>query len=362
DAVLHGQLHLRLIPGDTHDLSLFRGRYYLYWSPFPAVLLLPFVALFGVRFSDVMFTLAVAALNVALVALVLRQACRRGLVDLSRLQRGLLILFFAFGTVHITLAPFGRVWFTAQLVGFGCGALAYLATLRLSGGWAFFLTGAAMAGALLTRNHLILLGLWLACYLLYEHRSTPRGRLAAYVLAGVAPVVLAVLLLAVYNLVRFGSALDNGLDYHRMSDFFVEDYRRYGAFSLHYLPANVFYQYLAYPFPVRPNSFMGGSLFLLSPVFFGALIGAVVGRPRWSTWALLATVVAVAIPILLLMGTGWMQWGPRYTLDFTLPLLLLTALGIRRWPIPLLALLVAISIVHYLWGTLIFSTHIPYPL
>jgi hypothetical protein len=37
DAFLHGQLSLRLTPPSTHDLSFFRGQYYLYWPPMPAI-------------------------------------------------------------------------------------------------------------------------------------------------------------------------------------------------------------------------------------------------------------------------------------------------------------------------------------
>ena len=51
------------------------------------------------------------------------------------------------------------------------------------------------------------------------------------------------------------------------------------------------------------------------------------------------------------MGTGWVQFGPRYTLDFTIPLLLLTAVGLRRWPINVITLLLLISILHYILGT-----------
>jgi len=107
DALLHGQVNLRLVPPITHDLIAFDGQYYLYWPPFPAALLLPFVAVFGVDFSDIAFTLGVAALNVALVALVLREACARSLIHLSPRRRALLVLFFALGTVHVTLAPLG---------------------------------------------------------------------------------------------------------------------------------------------------------------------------------------------------------------------------------------------------------------
>src|SRR5262245_16732840 len=36
DALLHGQLYLRLPPRSTHDLSIFEGHLYLYWPPMPA--------------------------------------------------------------------------------------------------------------------------------------------------------------------------------------------------------------------------------------------------------------------------------------------------------------------------------------
>jgi hypothetical protein len=353
DAFVHGQLHLRLVPEVALDLSQFEGRYYLYWPPLPAALLTPFVALFGVGFSDVLFTVAVAAVNVAVVALVLRQACRRGVVDLSPAQRGLLVLVFAFGTVHITLAPYASVWATGQLVGFLMVALGYLAALSLRGPAAFALAGLAFACAMLTRNHLILAGLWPAYYLLRTHRDACWGALARWSLAGALPVVVGLGLFAGYNWLRFGSVFDNGLAYHQMDDRFRAEYERYGAFNVHYLPTNLFYQYLAYPLPPRETTFFGGSLFLLTPVFFAAAWAFGAARERTSALVLLATILLVATPILLLMGTGWTQFGPRYTLDFTVPLLLLTALGLRRWPLWLAALLGAASAAQYLAGTLL---------
>jgi hypothetical protein len=354
DAFLHGQLHLRFLPGSTRDLSYFNGRYYLYWSPFPAVLLMPFVALFGVTFSDKLFTLGIGAVNVALVALLLRHACARRVIRLRRIQRGLLTLFFALGTVHLTLAPYGRVWFTGQLIGFGCVALAYLAALSLNRATAFALTGLALAAAFLTRNHLLLAGLWPASYLVYQHRHTGWRRLLAYVGIGLLPVVCALALHAIYNWLRFGSPFDNGIAYHAMADVFRADYARYGAFDRHYVPINLFYQYVVYPFPWMERSYMGGSLLLLSPVFVAAVGGVAIGRPRWSAWSLLGSILLVATPILLLMGTGWAQFGPRYTLDYTVPLLLLTALGLRGWPAWYLVLLTVLSILQYLGGLLVF--------
>ncbi len=98
DAFLHGQLYLRLMPPTTTDLVYFGGRYFLYWPPLPAILLLPFVAMFGANFSDTLFTLSVGVLNVALVSALLRAANRRGVIDLTTAQRGWLVMFFALGT------------------------------------------------------------------------------------------------------------------------------------------------------------------------------------------------------------------------------------------------------------------------
>jgi hypothetical protein len=357
DAFLHGQLHLRIVPPVTHDLSLYQGRYYLYWPPFPALLMLPFVALFGISFSDTLLNLVIGALNVAMVAILLRQASIHRVIKLSRVRRGLLVLCFALGTVHLTLAPFGRVWNIGQLVGFLCVALSYVAVFRFRGMLAFALAGLALAAALLTRNHLVFAGLWPACYLLYRHRSLGWRRLLANSLIGILPIIAAVFLLGIYNWLRFQNVWDNGLAYHHMAAIFVSDYATYGAFNLHYLPANVFYQYIAYPLPFREMSFFGGSLFLLTPIFAAAGVGIARMRPRWSMWALLGSIFLVAVPILLLMGTGWVQFGPRYTLDFTIPLLLLTAIGLRRWPINRIMLLLLISIMHYLLGTMHFALY-----
>jgi hypothetical protein len=162
----------------------------------------------------------------------------------------------------------------------------------------------------------------------------------------------AIALLGVYNWLRFGNALDNGLEYHNMAEQFAQDYQRYGAFNLHYLPTNLYYQFVTYPFPRRHESLMGGSLLLLSPVFFAAFWAWRKSSNRVSSTMLATTILLVAMPILLLMGTGWVQWGPRYTLDFTVPLLLLTAIGIRRWPIWLVAALTVVSIAHYVVGVL----------
>jgi hypothetical protein len=353
DAFLHGQLHLRLQPEVLHDLVMYKGNIYLYWAPFPAILLMPFVALFGVHMSDVFFVTILGALNVSMLALLLAQLDRKKVLVLDAPRRGLLVLFFALGSVLFPMALNGQVWEMSQLVGSLCVILAYLAAVSFRGGWAFLLTGLAFGGALATRNHLLFTGVWPAYYLLSSHTREDRGRQATNTLLGLMPVILIVAGLAWYNWARFGSPTDMGISYHEMDEVFRADFAKYGYFNLHYLPVNIYYQYIFYPFPWRPESPMGGSLFLLSPVLIGMFWGIARGKPRLPVLFLVLSILITNIPILLLMGTGWSQVGPRYTLDFHVPMIMLCAMGIKRWPLWLAGALVFFSCAQYFYGVII---------
>jgi hypothetical protein len=155
----------------------------------------------------------------------------------------------------------------------------------------------------------------------------------------------------IYNQVRFGSPLETGLTYHNnIYDYFKDYYEQYGMFNLHYVPNNLYYQYIFYPLPIRQDSGLGGSLFLLSPLFFGVFAAFRKPRKKIFVFALLASILITNIPILLFMGTGNLQFGPRYTLDFTVPLLLLTALGIEKWKPGIPFTLAIISFIQYFIG------------
>lgn len=350
DAFLHGQLSLRLLPALTHDLVFFNGQYFLYWPPMPAIMLMPFVLIFGVGFSDVAFTVVLAAVNVALVSVLLRALDKNGIVEITPVRRGILTSFFALGTVHLILAVNGRVWFTAQLIGLSFILLAYLFSVKSQGQTAFLLTGTMLGLALLTRNNLLFVGIWPAYYLLNKYRQAGTKRLIQFSLAGLMPVFLAVGGYLLYNQLRFGNPFELGLDYHQMDPIFESSYLQYGAFNIHYLPTNFYYQYIHYPFPFHEDTTMGGSLFLLSPLLFVIFPALIKGKPRLSILALFLSILITNIPILLLMGTGYVQIGPRYTLDFMAPLLIITAFGMTLFKERTAVLLNLLSIAHYTYG------------
>jgi len=354
DAFLHGHLALRSAPLDTRDLIEYGGKLYLYWPPFPAIAVAPLVALFGIGVSDVLYTAVIGALGVGLMAATLASADRIGLAPLDAPRRALLTLTMACGSVQLILAPAGTVWFTAQLLGWVCVLAAALAAFATRGPWGYFLVGLALAAATGTRNALLFNGLWLAVYLLRRDWAQPlRWRLRATAL-GFAPVVVGLLLLGWYNLARFGSPLDVGLAWHQMDASFADNFARYGVFNIHYLPTNIRYQFLAYTV-FSDERWLGGGIFWMTPLLFGAFGGLWLGRRTPLTWAILASTILIYLPIGLLLGSGYLTFGPRYLLDLMVPLTILTAQGIRRWSWTLLVVLTAIGIATYAYGAVLWQ-------
>lgn len=204
---------------------------------------MPFIAVFGIQFNDVFFTVLIASLNVGLIAKLLRTACHVDFLHLSKQKRAILVFFFAFGTVHFTLAPYGKVWMTGQLVGFTCVLLSYLAAFSLKGNRAWFFTGLTLAGAMLTRNTMVFSGIFPFVYLFSQQKYWKNTRLLHNIASGTIPLIISLVLYLLYNYVRFSNPFNMGVDYHNMSVFFHADYEVYGLFNIHYLPINVYYQY-----------------------------------------------------------------------------------------------------------------------
>ena len=89
---------------------------YVSFPPFPAVLMTPFVAIWGLAFNDVVFTALWAALNPALMFLLLGSLRRRGLSKRSVSDDLWLTAILGVGSVYYYCAVIGQVWFTALIV------------------------------------------------------------------------------------------------------------------------------------------------------------------------------------------------------------------------------------------------------
>lgn len=356
----------RQLTAILHDWVRLDGRYYAYWPPFTTALLLPLVFFFGPGVSDVLVTNVLGALSVAGIYLMLR-ALQPYRPNLNTRVCVALSFAYGLGTCHFYQASFGRVWHQTQISATLFLILAILFALKALGQVRWMLAGAtALSLAFLCRNSLLVAAPAFAFFFWQASaRTTVQSR---YLLWKVGAPCVAILAVAIavqlgFNKARFGDALDFG-DGH-LADAgglprFMDDFHRYGRFSFHYVPRNVWYYFLNPRMgilggPLHPRTGSrsfdpeGNSLFLISP-FMLYLFAFARRRDDLQKVFWVGALPGTAL-LMLFYGTGFYQFGQRYLLD-TMPfLLLLVAGGMRERLTSVAALLIVLSIAVNTWGT-----------
>jgi hypothetical protein len=294
------------------DSAPFGGKSYVYFGPAPALLLLPAVALFGLRVPQQLLSLLATAASFLLLR---KLAKTLGLKSDDALW---LAIAFLFGSIYLSLALLSISAYVAQVVGFAfvLGALAEYFDRRR-----WLLIGGLLALAGVTRYSLYLS---LPFFLLEIAQDKNENKMSA-LLRLAAPIAVSVLFLGLYNQARFGNPLETGYKFNTTFPPGVKEALQYGFFSLRHIPANLYFflfkgpeavqlfdvgYVLKYPF-LRANEW-GMSIVFTSPFFLylllckpqkGHILSCIVGS------------MAGILPALLYAGVGVYQFGYRYALD-----------------------------------------------
>jgi hypothetical protein len=330
DAFLHGSLSVQNPPSELIEVIPFQGGNYLAYGVMPAIVLLPFVAIWGLAVDQGLVLAGMGAINAALMYRLLRR------LECDEWVSAWLTALFAFGTVHFHASILGSTWYFSQICGIFFLLMAIHEVLGRNRG---IITGLLLGAAVLSRNTLLLAAPFFLIIMNVKGVSWLR-------IGGFASGLLICLVAdGWYNFARFGSVVDNG--YHRMPYS-----PPYGMFSWHYLKHNL-YTYLVAPpewirtFPYLRPSLHGMSLFLTTPAFlfiFRALKFNALTAAAWLPVAVIGSLY------LLFYGDGYSQFGVRYSLDYTPFLMILTAIGCgRTMKFPSIPLIV-LSILVNLWG------------
>jgi hypothetical protein len=381
-------------------------KWYSSFPAFPAVVMLPFVALHGYQFNDTSFGVFVAALAVAFFYSLLRLINEQEGLGRTVRENVVLSLVLGFGTLFTYCAIRGEVWFSAEVMGvlFTCLYARNALKARRP-----LLAGLFWSMAVLTRTPLFFTGIFFVAEAIAPGALTRREELQAFMkdyrpglrklgwfTAGAAPLGL---LAAWFNQVRFGSITEFGHRYF-FNNRVNQDIDTWGLFHPHYLARNLDAAFLQLPVfghgpaPVSYSPW-GMSLFLTLPLL--ALAFAPESRPRAgliSVGATVATLIvsalfpatgalgeraaicwlallgtgavwlyfssneakpqrlklpvvlalgACAIPGLFYQNTGYAQFGFRFSLDYTPYVLLLVVIAGWRVLKPLPATLAAIN-------------------
>jgi hypothetical protein len=374
---LEGRLDLGGKPPGTNDWACFdeatgercgrrpsdTQKYYVSFPPFPAVLALPVVAIFGTALWDRLFFGLLAGLAPALLFVLLRGLRERDESDRTTAENLWLVALFAFGSVYFFSAVQGTVWFAAHVV---ASALICLHLLFAMNASRPVLAGLMLGLLLATRPSTLLLGLF---FVLEAARAEVKGqgarawlsalfakatlrRLALFAL----PVLAVGLALAAHNYARFGDPGEYG---HRfLQIYWIHRIEKWGLFGYHYLGRNLAVVLASLPWleseaPYVKISRHGLALWVVSP----ALLYLLWPNKMQPRNAALALSIGLVFGLdLLYQNSGWVQFGPRFVLDW-LPLgIVLLALGGRRFG-PLFKSLVVISIAVSTFGALTFDRH-----
>ena len=355
---LKGRLDLGGPPpgyAQNNDFAEVGGRWFIVFPPFPALLLLPLVKLGGsaVRVQDGQFFLWLAGIAPAVLFLCIEKLRRMGLTGRTTRFSLLLSLLFAFGTVYFFTAEQGTVWFAAHVVGTAIAALYVLCALDAERP---VLAGVLVGVGFLTRAPM----LYAVPLFVFEafrvsmggqanDASVPgerglvalerrlriawttidRRRFFSLILAFGAPLVAVLAIAAWYNRARFGDAFEFG--YRYLTVLWRPRMEKWGLFSYHYFGKNLGVVLTSLPWiakaPADPRfqiNAHGLALWVTTPLYLWLL------WPRkWTRvhWALTLTALAVAVPTLFYQNTGWVQFGYRFSNDYSVFLFCLFAVG-----------------------------------
>ena len=310
DAFLHGRVWLDVRLG-YQDVIVRDGHVLVPFAPFPAIALMPIVAVFGPVVADQWETGINAVLAASCVGLAWWFCARVGVKQVA--DRIWLVLLIGFSTPIWWITTRGGVWHTGQLI---ATILTLACLVELWGSRRAWLIGLLAGAAFLTRAPLAFAipfyALLLAGEQIWEPRRWP-WRAWVELTLGVLP---ALAFFFWYNLARFGSPLESGYGLALLPDW-LEAVRRHGLFSTYHIRMNVDYLFLHLPkfslsFPFLTPDGLGMSILLTSPGLFYAV------KAPWRAsraWWLAGAAVLVLIPTLLYYGGGWLQYGYRYALD-----------------------------------------------
>jgi hypothetical protein len=374
------------------------------FPPLPALILVPFVAVWGLATDDQRIFTALAAVDVAICWWML------GRLRIKPISRLVTVIFLAFGTAFWYAAQLATTWYQAHIVAVGLAMLAV--GLALGGDPAAQDDERGIdepAGAHRPRRRLAIDRRQFVVGLLFGLAATARLSIlvaAPFFLlvgsggswwrrgwsAGIGAAIPVAALLA-YNVVVTGHVFHPAYDH--LYQLEARAYTRLGyhadwaAEDPRYLAQNLGIMFLSAPeiLPTRLRDTLGTfdeplcttagaqrglfdaacplavprdigmSVLLTSPAFL-LLVPAVrrYGRSRLITGASLAVLLVVLID-LMHFSQGWVQFGYRFSNDalpFALPLVAIGIDGLtdgtRRWAMPLAVGLVVVSIAVNAWG------------
>ena len=333
---------------DSREIQNRWKKYYVSFPPFPALLFLPLVAIWGLAVNDVVLNVLLGALGPALLFVVLRRLAARGDSTRSEVDDLVITAMFSVGSVYYYASVIGQVWYTAHIVSTALVGLFVLASIDARYP---LLAGLCLGALTLTRPQM---GFW-GVFFLYEMVRAKKPRIRTLLRVGM-PVMLLAAIGAAFNWARFHSITEFGHAYLNVR--WTDRIQRYGLFNFAFLPRNLASALVLTPkFTTQPPYFQipwhGLSMFVTTPALILLFWPRVKSSLQTALWI---TVAPIAFLGFIYQNDGWIQFGYRFAIDFLFALVMLFAIGGR--PITRrVQVLILLGIAVNLFGAITFGRY-----
>lgn len=344
---LQGKLYFTQIPGTWADGSFYQNHVYWPTGPFPALVLIPFVALFGMLFPQGIIQFILNILNFILLFSIAKKIT-------NNTNTSLWFSFaYIFSSSYLLVGLIPWSWWFAQIL---TTTLLLLAINEFLSKRRWFLIGLLIGLALSTRISLLFSSIFFLLNIIFtrDNSKTKIYNLCYFC----SPIFAISLLLIVYNLARFNNPFEFGYSYHLPAAAILVENLKHGVWNVKYYPTNLYYLFLKSPeavfipgtkiltFPFIKPDIWGMSIFFTSPWLVWVL-----GAPWKEKNVKFATITALSILLFLLgyFSTGVRQLGYRYALDFSPFLFIILAHVVKHKMSTLLKIIIISSFIFNLY-------------
>ena len=340
NAFLSGTFEIKNSPSWHNDVAVVNGKKYGIYGPAPAIILMPFVAIFGLKAPEGLLNLIIASGGVIVFWQILSK------LKFTKEFKIWITAFFAFGTLNFFSAAHDQTWWFTYIV---ASFFLLLSINELLGKKRAILIGLAIGIAYATRVETAFSLIFALTLLNYKQISLKKS--FGLLLGFAIPFVL----FSYYNFARFGNIFDTGY-----ANFVIHDpssYIPYGLFSWHYF-SNDFYTYflkgpeIISAFPYFKPPWIGMSIIFTTPAFLFILNTfrrKVLNKAIIAAWI---STILMAIPSLTYFLPGWTEFGWKHSVVFTPFLAYLMVKGMDGKLNFLKKTLIIFSIAVQIWGVL----------
>jgi hypothetical protein len=337
DSFLKGKIYIEGIYPWLEKIPIDANNWYVANPPMPAILLLPFVYLFGIDFPQQYLA---HLLGAGIVALTMFLSYKIKKDMKLMIWSGFLI---GLGSIIWYLSSGGSVWYLGQVTSAFFLFWAIYETLNKS---RLFLMGVLLGCSYLSRIPTILA---LPFFIINLKKVNIKN--ISLLISG---LLIFVTLNGLYNYLRFGVFWDIG--YTLIPGISTEPWYQKGIIHPTYILEHLKIIFLRIPefennFLYFKPSLFGYAIWFTTPAFLFSVFNKIKEKVVWSTWL---SIILISILIFSHGSTGFSQFGYRFAVDFYPFLTYLTISGIANLNGPKWYhwLLLIVGILINTWGVL----------